>query len=233
MPTPNIRRRWIIGVITLIALVAVILIGTRIYASTVSSRAEDSPTLSAPPPAPDRAQDRAPTGIEGTWTTTTGSWAGYRLDEVLNGSDVTVTGRTDNVTATIVVTGQELVDATVTVPVADITTDSDRRDNYFRTSAIDTAAHPEATFTLTSSIDVSRAVEEGQATIPLTGELSINGQTRTVSVDAETAFGQNSAQIIGQIPVTWSDFGVQAPDLGFVSVEDSGFIEFSLNVGRS
>jgi hypothetical protein len=37
-------------------------------------------------------------------------------------------------------------------------------------------------------------------------------------------------QVIGSVPVTFADFGVEAPSLGFVTVEDEGSIEFSLQL---
>jgi hypothetical protein len=32
--------------------------------------------------------------------------------------------------------------------------------------------------------------------------------------------------VSGSIPVTFSDYGVEAPSLGFVSVQDKGTVEF-------
>lgn len=37
-------------------------------------------------------------------------------------------------------------------------------------------------------------------------------------------------QVIGSIPITFADFDVEAPSLGFVTVEDEGSIEFSLQL---
>ena len=34
----------------------------------------------------------------------------------------------------------------------------------------------------------------------------------------------------GSIPLTFADFGIEAPDLGFVSVEDQGSVEFLLHL---
>ncbi len=35
-----------------------------------------------------------------------------------------------------------------------------------------------------------------------------------------------------QIPITFADFGVEAPSLGFVKVEPQGFVEFELNLTK-
>ncbi|PGM32354.1 polyisoprenoid-binding protein, partial [Bacillus cereus] len=33
-------------------------------------------------------------------------------------------------------------------------------------------------------------------------------------------------------PITFADYGVQAPDLGFVPVDDDGAVEFSVELAR-
>ena len=91
--------------------------------------------------------------LTGDWAIGAGSTAGYRLDEVLNGTDVTVVGSTDQVSGTVTVDGEAVTAATVTVDVASIATDSGNRDQYFRTVALETEQFPTATFTLTEPID--------------------------------------------------------------------------------
>jgi len=61
-----------------------------------------------------------------------------------------------------------------------------------------------------------------------TGDLTIAGVTRPVTVELEAVLGDGSGQVAGSIPITFADFGVEAPNLGFVSVEPDGFVEFSL-----
>lgn len=236
----NTRKKrlvWIIA-IAVAVVIAGVFIGSRIYAANVSAQADDVPTLSATPTdaassggagtgSATSAADRA-----GTWTVGSGSFAGYRLNEVLNGADVTVTGRTEDISGSLTVEEDRLTAADLVLKVDTITTDSDRRDQYFRTSAIDTSQFPEATFTLTEPMDVSTALEGESLTIPITGDLTLNGQTASVEANVKGAFSDGSAQLVGQIPMTWAEFGVKAPNLGFVAVEDSGFIEFSLNVAK-
>jgi hypothetical protein len=38
--------------------------------------------------------------------------------------------------------------------------------------------------------------------------------------------------ISGSIPVTFADYGIQAPSLGFVRVEDAGSVEFLLRLAK-
>lgn len=230
----NKRRRWIIVIIlAAFILLAGVLIGSRLYTGYVSSQAGNVPTLTTSSSAPtsnDSASSPADADLSGTWRIDSGSYAGYRVDEVLNGSDGTVTGRTGDINGSLTVTDQQLTATDLILQIDTITTDSSRRDNYFRTTAIDSSQHPEATFTLTEPVDLSAAAVSGTQTYSVTGDLTLNGQTRPVTAEVQSAFGEGTAQVVGQIPTTWSDFGVEAPNLGFVAVEDSGFIEFSLNV---
>ena len=65
-------------------------------------------------------------------------------------------------------------------------------------------------------------------TLTATGDLTIAGVTRSVTVELEAVLNDGGGQVAGSIPITFADFGVEAPNLGFVSVEPEGFVEFSL-----
>ncbi|GGU34603.1 YceI family protein [Nocardioides albus] len=185
--------------------------------------AADEPTLSASA-APAEATDS-----NGTWTVSDGSFAGYRVDEVLQGEDVTVTGRTEDVTGQVTIAEGEVTDASIEVKTATIATDSDRRDDYFRNNAIQAEEFPTATFELTEPA----AIEEGATEVELVGDLTVRGETRPVTVDAEVGGDSADAlQVVGSVPVTFADFGIEAPNLGFVRVEDAGSIEFSLALAK-
>ncbi|MGP9785431.1 YceI family protein [Glutamicibacter sp. 287] len=234
----KMRRAWIVA-FAVVVIIAGVFIGSRIYASSVSAQAEDVPTLSQPPVAkqsngaPEVGSDSIAGDTSGTWSVGSGSFAGYRLDEVLNGANVTVTGRTEDITGSLTVQEDQLIAADLALQVDTISTDSERRDQYFWTTAIDTGQFPEATFTLAEPVDVSASRDGGAQTFNMTGELTLNGRTVEVSTDVEAVFNDGQAQLVGQIPMTWADFGVEAPNLGFVAVEDDGFIEFSLNVAQN
>lgn len=145
--------------------VAVLLIGPRVYAQWANSNAEPAPTLSATGEVTDGVSS-----YTGTITVTDGSTAGYQVDEVLQGQDVTVRGSTDQVTGTL-------------------------------------------------------DIESGTT---LSGDITVHGVTQAATSDAQIAMDDDQVEIVGSIPITFSDFGVTAPDLGFVSVEDTGSIEVDL-----
>ncbi|OYO00322.1 polyisoprenoid-binding protein YceI [Propionibacteriaceae bacterium ES.041] len=236
---PNRRRSrtaLLIGLPLLVVLLLAVIIGPRIYAASENSNAEAAPavSLASPTVAPDAATG-TPASVEalsGRWTAQQGSYAGYRVDEVLNGADVTVTGRTEQVTAEVQVDRTQLTSARITVDMASISTDSSRRDNYFRSTALQTDRFPQATFASTTPVDVAAMTSGGTSRVQVPGELTIHGVTRPVTLELQAAHADGRVQVAGTAPITFADFGVTPPDLGFVKVEPTGQIEFSLQLAR-
>ena len=226
--TKIITAAIVAGALVLGATVAVA--GPIVYRDLIVGEADAAPSVTAAPTA--TTDSEAQTGasdLSGDWVVTDGSFAGYRVDEVLNGTDVTVTGRTSDVTGKLTVDRLTLSDASLEVDVASISTDSGNRDEYFRSNAMRVDEFPTATFVLTEPVTVGAAPTVGEVqTIEATGELTLAGVTRSVTVDLEAVLNGADGQVAGSIPITFADFGVEAPNLGFVSVEPDGFIEFSL-----
>ncbi|MFD7023098.1 YceI family protein, partial [Promicromonospora sukumoe] len=198
---------------------AAAIFGPGLYADRANEAAADAPSLaSSAAPLPDA--DAA----AGTWTVSDGSFAGYRLDEVLQGEDVTVTGRTEDVTGSVTVADGAITAADVEVQMATVATDEGNRDAYFRDNALEVEQFPTATFVLTDPAPI----EEGATSVALTGELTVHGVTQPATFDAEVAGDATTGdpvQVVGSVPITFADFDVEAPDLGFVTVEDEGSIE--------
>ncbi|MBO0923974.1 YceI family protein [Cellulomonas sp. zg-ZUI199] len=214
-------RTWVgIGAGVVVLGIVAAVVGPGLYADWANDRADAAPTLEA------QVQGAPVTATDGTWTVTDGSFAGYRLEEVLRGQDVTVTGRTDQVTGTLTVADGALTAAEVVVDMASIATDQPPRDGYFRDQAIQVVRYPTATFTLTEPVELPQDATSAQ----LTGDLTIRDVTREVTVDADLAASGDVVQVVGSVPITFADYGVQAPSLGFVTVEDDGFVEFDLRL---
>lgn len=225
---PSVRTgmKVAIGVGAAVVAVGVVagIYGPGLYADRANEAADDEPTLQA-----SMAPLSDTEAVEGTWTVGEGSFAGYRVDEVLQGADVTVTGRTEDVTGSVTVADGAITAADVEVDVTSVATDEARRDEYFRDQAMEVDTYPTAVFELTDPAEL----ETGATSVALTGDLTLHGVTRPATVEAEVAgdaAGGGPVQVIGSVPITFTDFGVEAPDLGFVSVEDEGVIEFSLQL---
>lgn len=214
---------WIIVIVVILVLIAGVVIGTRIYASSQNDAAPEAFASSTALP------DAEPGSADGSWTVADGSEAGYRVDEVLNGEDVTVVGRTGDVTGAVEITDSALTEGQVIVDLSTVTTDSDQRDQYFRSQAVNTSIHADATFTLDGPGDLGDLAESGSATVTVPGSLEINGTTQQVEAELQvTRTPEGTLAVSGASDLTWSDYGVEAPDLGFVSVQETGQIEYSL-----
>ncbi|MBE7162847.1 MAG: YceI family protein [Williamsia herbipolensis] len=225
-PRPDRRRRtvWIVvaaAVVVVLAVVGVV-VGTSLYSAAENDKASAAPSVAA-----SRAPSTLDTGdLAGDWSVGDGSEAGYRVHEVLNGQDVTVTGRTDAVTGSATVDGTSITAAELTVQVGEIATDSEQRDSYFRDSALDVSAFPTATFTLTEPITDAVPSGTGTTTVEATGDLTLHGVTKSVTATLQVGLDGDGVDVSGSIPVTFEDYGVQAPDLGFVKVDPDGAVEF-------
>lgn len=228
------KKKWIIALAAVVVAILAVIGGTALYAKIENDRAPEELGLTSPT-ATDSSTGAPASPVDldslaGTWTISDGSQAGYRVDEVLNGQDVTVVGRTSDVTGSVTVTGSELTAADVTVSMTSVTTDNSSRDRQFL-DILSTSEHPTSTFVLTSPVDIS-AIADGVASVDASGDLTVAGVTRPVNVTLEAQTTADGIEVSGSIPVTFADFDVDAPNLGFVKVEDAGTVEMLLQLTK-
>ncbi|MGO1768882.1 MAG: YceI family protein [Microbacterium sp.] len=207
------------GAVVVVLGAAAFIAGPRLYAAWAEGQAGEAPTNTADGPLPESVST-----FSGTASVSDGSVAGYQVDEVLQGEDVTVRGSTDQVSGEMTVEEGTLTAATIEVDVASIETDADNRDEYFRGEALETDEFPTAVFTLTEPA----ALEPGAETVDLGGTFEIHGVTQPAEVTVAVAVDGDELQVSGEVPIVFEDYGVTAPDLGFVSVEPEGSIECAL-----
>jgi polyisoprenoid-binding protein YceI len=225
------KHKLVIAVVALLALAGIAVGGSALYAKIENDKAPDALALSTPTATTDGASPSlTEEDLAGTWTVSDGSQAGYRVAEVLNGQDVTVVGRTSDVEGTVTIDGTSLSAADVTVSMTTITTDNSNRDGQVL-DILKTSEFPTATFTLTEPVDVS-GVTEGTTSVQAKGELTVAGVSAPVVVALDAQTTATGVEVSGSIPVTFSDFGVDAPDLGFVKVEDTGTVEMLLTLAK-
>ncbi|MFC6354861.1 YceI family protein [Luethyella okanaganae] len=203
--------------------------GPLVYRDLIVGPADPAPTVQATAPAV--GSGMSVDDLSGTWKVGGESFAGYRVDEVLNGTDVTVVGRTSEVSGTLEVDGLTLTGAEIAVDVASITTDQPNRDAFFRDSTMHVSSFPTATFQLTEPVTASSSPTNGEVqTVTVAGELTLRGETRPVTAELQAVFSGDGGQVSGSIPIAFADFGIEAPNLGFVSVGNAGSIEFLLDI---
>jgi polyisoprenoid-binding protein YceI len=176
--------------------------------------------------------------VDGTWTIDrsitnaqgSGAYAGFRVNEVLSGvGSATAVGRTSNVQGTLTVDGTTLTAATIDANLTAVTTDDSRRDGAVQ-RALDTSRFPNATFVLTEPVDVGSVPAEGQRiTAAATGDLTIHGVTRQVTLDVQAQLQNGVLVVVGSTDVAFSDYGVTAPTAPIVaSVDDHALVELQL-----
>ncbi|GAA1850992.1 YceI family protein [Myceligenerans crystallogenes] len=222
-------RIALIAGIAVVAAVLVVLGVTQLYASMQTGDDVPAPAVGSGDDAPAVTRDLAE--LDGDWSVADGSEAGYRVDEVLNGTDVTVVGRTSQVTGTVTVSGGELTAADVEVDTASIETDEAARDSQFQ-GILSTTEYPAATFSATEAVDISAVADGETVAVEVPGTMTITGTSQDVTAEIEVRLTDAGAELAASIPVTFADYGIEAPDLGFVTVEDDGFVEAQLSLAQ-
>jgi polyisoprenoid-binding protein YceI len=227
------RRRWlrwvIAGVVTVVVLAVAI---PFIYIHFIEGPAPARFSLAA------QGGHGAPVSaatLDGTWTVTSGSQAGYRVQEVLAGQNNTAVGRTDAVTGTMTITGATVSAATFTVDLRTVHSNESERDAQFNGRIMDTATYPDAVFTLTKPIRLGALPREGQVLkVTGVGTLDMHGVTHAVEVAMQAEYTGSRIEITGSIPVLFSDWDIANPGFaGFVTVQNHGLVEFLLQTARS
>jgi polyisoprenoid-binding protein YceI len=235
-----IRRHWIVVLVTGVVVVVVgAVAGPFIYIHVIEGKPPAALTLADTPSASASAGAAAATGAavstDGTWKVGTGSAAGYRVHETLAGQSATAVGRTSSVTGTLTVSGTSVTAASFTVQMATVKSDRDQRDGQFTGRIMDTSQYPTGTFTLTKPIALSSIPAVGATiTATATGKLTLHGTTKSVTFPVSAKRTAASIAVNGDITIAYADYGIANPSFGgFVSVGDSGTVEFLLVTTKS
>jgi polyisoprenoid-binding protein YceI len=184
--------------------------------------------------------------VSGDWTvdTTTGTFsfedatatfAGFRVvEELAQIGAATAVGRTPEVSGTVTIDGTTITSAEIAVDLTAIVSDESRRENAIR-EALNTNQNPTATFVLTEPIDFGEVPTEGVTVSAVaSGDLTINGVTRTVEIPLEAQVTGESILIVGSTNVIFADYEIETPSAPVVlSVADEGTIELQLWLVRA
>jgi polyisoprenoid-binding protein YceI len=171
----------------------------------------------------------------GTWVVTTGSVAGYRVQEVLFGQSHTAVGRTSKVSGGLVISGAEVTAADFTVDMSSVKSDQGSRDYQFRSFIMRTADYPHSTFRLTAPVSLGALPAVGQQiTEPAEGDLTMRGVSRTISFTL-TAERLSAAfiDVNAEIPIKFSNWHIPNPSFAVAQVGSSGTLEVLLHLARA
>ena len=212
--------------------------------SAASSDPGGSPATTANASAatnPSPATNASSGGIAGTWTVATGE-AGYRVRERLANlpAESDAVGRTKDVTGNITLSGSGnaiSVDAgTITVNTTTIVSNESRRDDRMRTEGLQTDQYETATFVLTKPVAIPTSALTGTASdVTLTGDLTLHGVTKSVSIPAQAQLVNATVSVAGSLSFPLSDFSITPPNVGgfILSIADTGALEFSVSFAKS
>lgn len=179
--------------------------------------------------------------LAGTWTIGADSIVGYRVRERLANlsADSDAVGRTSQISGEVTIAGADdalqVTAASFSVDMTTITSDRGMRDNRLRSSGIETDAFPTSTFVLTAPVGVPPEAASGAAVeVALTGDLTLHGVTKSVTIPAQAQLQDGKIQIVGSLTFPFSDYAIEAPNIaGFVSVEEEGTLEFLVVLTRA
>jgi polyisoprenoid-binding protein YceI len=184
-------------------------------------------------------------GLDGTWTVDpsigsfsdfSSSYAGFRVQEQLVGIGAkTAVGRTPKVTGTMTLEGTTVPKASFDVDMTTLTTDDSRRDGAIRTQAIETARFPKASFVLSQPIQLGSIPADGEKiAVDATGDLTLHGVTKSVTIPLEAQRKGNVIVVIGALEIPFADYSISQPRAASVlSVEDKGTFEVQLFFTRT
>jgi polyisoprenoid-binding protein YceI len=235
---PRHWLRWLIGAVVVLVVLGVG--GPFLYihffnGSTPAALSLPTASTSSSPRGTATASTAASGSLAGSYRVGSGSVVGYRVNEVLVGQSTTAVGRTTSVTGHLTIAGTTATAATFSVPMATVHSDKSQRDEQFDSRIMDVAQYPTGTFALTRPIDLAPLPAAGVIkSYTATGKLTLHGTTRTVTFTLTAERKGAQIEVVGHIPVLFSDYNVQNPSVGgFVTTADHGLLEFLLDFSKA
>jgi polyisoprenoid-binding protein YceI len=223
-------KKWVVGIV----IAAVVLAGAGFAFWYTQIRVESKPKAAITQTTASTATPGA--SPDGSYTVKSGTdtFLGYRAQEVVFGQSGTPTGRTAKVTGTMTVSGTTITNVEITADLRTLATDQARRDQRAQ-SALDTSEHPDATFKLTQPITLVSAPVAGKTiTIEATGDLTIKGITKQVTIPLQAQWNGSTIQVAGSPDIKFSDYGVSVGDFQpFATVQDAGQLDIQVTFAKA
>src|SRR5271170_871901 len=133
----SMRRRWRRWLIAAVVFVVILVVGGPFVffhfiegpaPAPLSLSSEGSSTL----PTGSGRSSGTPSTVDGVWNVTTGSLAGYRVQDTLFGQSHAAVGRTSAVTGSITIVGTTVTEGRFSVDLTKVTSDQSLRDEQFQ-----------------------------------------------------------------------------------------------------
>ncbi len=235
------RRNLIIAAAGGIAVIVLMGVGAYAYFFSGLRTSPSSLGLSASPSASAAAVSSS---LAGTWTVTTGSLAGYRVQELFAGetSKHLAVARTSSVSGGLTVTGDANGYQVSSIKLsADLTSlhsvdqvvgrNVTQRDGVV-SRQLSVQQFPTATF-IASAASVPGPITTSQVDVTVAGKLTIHGVTKDVTATAKAQVIGGKIEIAGTMTINMTDYGVSPPQVPFTTVDPTATIEFDVYLTRS
>lgn len=179
------------------------------------------------------------TSPSGTWRVEGNgrSQVGYRVREQFVGvpAPSDAVGRTKAIQGRMTIDGTTVRSVEVSADLRQLHSDKSRRDNKLRTHGLETDRFPTASFRLRDPITLGPVSGGAKIHATATGDLTLHGVTRTVSIPLEACAKGGRVEVITSppLPVAFSEWSIDPPSIGgFVTVQDHGAMELDLSFVR-
>ena len=181
--------------------------------------AGESPTVSQPPASPAPAAESKGTKYAADPER---SKASYKVNETFLGNQLNTdaVGSTTEFKGEIVVHEGVVQPSTIQVNLHTLKSDEAKRDNRVR-QALETSAHPYATFQITGAEGNPVLKDSQESTIKLVGTMTIKGTEKPVVWEGVAKLTGDTLTLSVRTAFKMTEFGVKPPSIaGFVSVVD-------------
>jgi polyisoprenoid-binding protein YceI len=238
------RRNLIVAAAAGIAVIVVLGAGAYVYFFSGLRTSPGSLALSASPTARSASPTAAPTGLAGTWKVTTGSLAGYRVQELFAGatSKHEAVARTSNVSGSLTVsgdaTGYQVSGITLAADLSSLHSvdqvvgrNVTQRDGIV-SRQLNVQQFPNAAFAAASAA-AAGPITASPVDVTAPGKLTIRGVTHDVTATAKAQVIGDRIEIAGTVTINMTDYGVTPPQVPFTAVDTTVTIEFDLFLNKS
>ena len=169
--------------------------------------------------------------LSSDWKLIAESQVGYRIKERIALKTFETVGRSSEVTGSLKILDSQITQTTFKVDMKTFQSDSGGRDAQFNGRIMDTEKYPTANFVLTEPITLVEKPLNG-LTIKnaATGNLTIRGTTKEVTIPLSSTLQNSVITVIGQIQIQFDEWKIPNPSvpLVFIYTEPNCILEFSL-----
>ena len=169
--------------------------------------------------------------ISGDWKLIAESQVGYRIKERIALKTFETVGRSSEVTGSLKILDSKITQTTFEVDMKTFQSDSGGRDAQFNGRIMDTEKYPTANFVLTEPITlVEKPLNGLTVNNTATGNLTIRGTTKEVTLPLSSTLQNSVITVIGQIQIQFDEWKIPNPSvpLVFIYTEPNCILEFSL-----